>query len=157
MLSPGEDYSSHSQHSLALAVLCVGLMPDGFSLIYFGMSLDIVLVQLMHWLSCWWDFMEVASDVIRRSNHTENSQLLWLLHFLSLFCIVPRALGEGLFCRGIHWEWAPQSAFSLLVVFYSVVYSKEKFAGWWLPYLPAVRTNVYSVARDYAALVMQWL
>ena len=57
----------------------------------------------------------------RRHNLTANSLILWLLQSLHVhFHNVPRALGAGVFCTGIHstalhfdWLWFSEIVFAL--------------------------------------------
>jgi hypothetical protein len=62
---------------------------------HFGMSIGIVIVQLTTGQACWWDFMDVASDVIRRDILTTInciSPFLDLVHFdnhLSIYSFPP--------------------------------------------------------------------
>lgn len=76
-----------SLSSLSIAqlpvVLCIMLRrPHGlFFLVHAGISIGLILVQLMLRQSLWWDFMVVASDFTRRHNLTTNSLVFWLLQF----------------------------------------------------------------------------
>lgn len=88
-------------------VLCVVWRPHGLSLVYFGRSFVIVLVQLMFRQLCSRDSMDVASDVSRRrvsqqipSSDSYNPSLSSV--------ISPWSLGVGVFCRCIHYNYGPQ-------------------------------------------------
>lgn len=43
----------------------------------FGMVVGVILGRLMWSQSCWWDFMGVTSDIIRKRNLMANSLILW--------------------------------------------------------------------------------
>lgn len=85
----------------------------------------VVLVWLKFGLSCWWDFMGVASDTTRRCSTLTNSPILWFLRsfrsllpqcFLNSRCTIcgvdVSSIGIGLhkstfwlivlFCSGLH-------------------------------------------------------
>lgn len=67
-------------------VLCGGWSPPGFISVHFSMPMVFVLVQYMFRQTCWWDFMRVASENIRRHSLTENFVIFWLLKsFCSYF------------------------------------------------------------------------
>lgn len=51
------------------------------SSIHFYMFKGIIHIQLTFWQSCWWDFMGIIYDIIRRYNHTAHSLIFWLLQF----------------------------------------------------------------------------
>lgn len=59
----------------------------------------------------------LASDVPRKHNLTANSMILCLQLSRPLFCRIPRALGEGVFCRGICWGCGSQLPLDWLWIF----------------------------------------
>lgn len=77
---PWEDCFSHCQQS-SLSHSCVRLSPFGLSIIYLGMSID--LIQFIFRQSCCWDFMSVNTGITRRYRFTANALVLWKLHSLS--------------------------------------------------------------------------
>lgn len=78
----GSQLSSVSHSSLsraeALWAFPCALCPLGF-----------ILVQLMFRQSCWWDSVDVASDIIRKQSHSTLPDLLLLQSFRSLIQNVP--------------------------------------------------------------------
>lgn len=90
-------------------VLCARLRPRGLFPLRFVISTDTVIAQLTSGQqSCWWDCMGVTPNIPRRHAVTE-APTLWLLQSLHpLFCVVPWALAEGMFCRCVHWDEVPQ-------------------------------------------------
>lgn len=59
-----EDDFSHAPHFLAAHSSLRSTRPSELSLLYFGMLVSVVLVQLRLRQSWWWDFVGVASDII---------------------------------------------------------------------------------------------
>lgn len=65
-------------------VLHVGRRPYGLFPTHFGMSVGVILVQLMLIMQlCWWDFMGVASHITRRHSITADFLILALPGFLT--------------------------------------------------------------------------
>lgn len=89
----------------------------------------------------------LASDVPRKHNLTANSMILCLQLSRPLFCRVPRALGEGVFCRGICWGCGSQLPLDWLWIFCGglSLLQRSLCDEVWRPHLPVgIRTSVYS-------------
>lgn len=73
VLFSGKDYFFHSENSLVLVVLCLGLRIYELYPFHISMFIGVVLVHILLWQPWLGDFMVVASDVSRRHNIIENS------------------------------------------------------------------------------------
>lgn len=84
---------SHSRHYFLAYSSLSGVENSWFfSPVHFGMSIDLVLVQLMFRQSCLWGFMGVYSDIPRRHNITPNFLIFCLLDsFCPLYLTEPCA------------------------------------------------------------------
>lgn len=114
MLLPREDYFSHSQLSL---VACSSLWRVGsarHSPVNFGKSVVILVLSTFR-QSCWWEFMGVASHILRRQSRSQFTDILPLTTFAPSYSVFSEPLVWELFCRCVHWYWVPQSA---LVLFF---------------------------------------
>ena len=88
-------------------VFCVGLRFPKLSLVNFNMSI-VEFVHLMFRQSCWWDFVGVAYDIIKKQNLTRT---LWSSASRIFLFNLPQyswALGAWIFCGCIHKDRAPQ-------------------------------------------------
>lgn len=86
-------------------VLRVGLRPCALFLFHFSMFIT-VLLGLMFWQPCWWGFMAIISDIIRRHSLTANSLFLWLRHSFQTPLQCSPSLRSGGCFRRFHRHWA---------------------------------------------------
>lgn len=89
---------------IVCASLC-GIKASWAFIILLGRFVDVLLDHLMFGLSCWWNFIDVPSDVTRKEYPMVKSLILWFLQ-----CLLPcsRALSVGRFCGYFFWEWVLQ-------------------------------------------------
>lgn len=93
------------------------------SSLYISMPNVVNFIQVMLRHPCWWVFLCVSSDILKRYNLTSKFLFLWLLQcFYTLFHYNLWPLG-GTYIR---WNWDLQ--FCILIVFYTVTpVSKRTF------------------------------
>lgn len=122
-----------SPHSPAFLVVCISLcrVEALWSLpVCIGMYV-IVHIQLMDRQLCWWDFYGRIFNITRIHSLTAAPWFLMPTSFSTPLLKCFWALGTGVFCRQIHWDWASQLHFDwfcgFLYWFLSV--AKRSFLG----------------------------
>lgn len=129
-LFPRKDYFSQSQHPLVACSSLRRVEAFGLLLFHFGMSVAVVLVQLIFGQRCWRDFMDVTPiPDCERQSHRELPNLLALTVFPTP--LPQRSLSLGCWNASFMYSlWLGSIALQFDWLWFSVVVSvccKEKF------------------------------
>ena len=92
--------------------------------------LIVVIVQLMFRQPCWWDFMGIIYDIIRRHILIGNSMIFWPLQFFHLLFHNDSWTSVAEVVMQIFWDWSLQSSF-FEWLWYSLIRKEFFLNGEW--------------------------
>lgn len=109
----------------------------GLSPVHFIMSISFLLVKLMFGQSCWWDFMCISSEIIRKCNLIANSFSFGSYNLsVPFYTMIPQALSVVVVVQMHTYivSGLPNSGFQLFLVFCNCLCCKT-FSWWGLKYI----------------------